>query len=270
MDQFTAAKKIEDPEDRAEEYIAIGLKFVDMKDSTAEMCFREANRAIEGIRKKPQAQARLYLALADGYQRSGSKTKASNALDGAAEAIQQIEGDVSKANQWASVAAMRAATGDPDSALAAAQQAEKLLENIESPLDKADVLAVVIKAYGGLKNQAELDRVVVVATKLADDQEKPSDKARVVLSIAKAQSAVGQKEASIATLNKAAGIGRDVKDNALMRAHVLFDAAEAAHAIGQRELCRKLLGEADDAAKKSPEGGDIVSRVAAMREKLGF
>jgi len=271
MDQYNSAKQTEDPEDRADQFVVIGLKFLDVKDpSTAEMSFKEASRAIEDIRKKPQAQARLYLALADGYQRSGSKSKASTALDGATEAIEMIDVDVTKANQLAALGALRAATGDQDAGLAAAQQAEKLLEKINSPLDKIDVLAGVLRAYGALNNQAELDRVVAAANKLAEAQDRASDKARVLMRVAMAQSSIGQKEAAVATLNKAADVGRDIKDNALMKAHVLFDAAETANTIGQRDLCRTLLGEADDAAKKTPEGGDIINRVAAMREKLGF
>lgn len=271
IDQYNSAKQLTDPEERAEALIAVGFKQLDAQDSgSAELSFKEGMRAIEDIRKAPAAQARLYLAVASGYQRAGSKSKASGALDGAAEAIDKIEAAVSQANQLASLGAMYGALGDPDAALAAAKKAEKLLDKITQPLDKIDVLAAVMRAYGTAKNQAELDRVVKAANELAASQERPSDNARVLLRVATAQASIGQTEAAVATLNKAAGVARGVSDNALMQAHVLFEAAETANAIGQQVLCKQLLSEADDAAKKTPEGGEIIGRIQTLRGKLGF
>lgn len=271
IEQYINARKITDPEVRADTLIAVGLKQLNARDSSsAELSLKEAGRAIDEIRNAPDAQSRLYLALATGYQRSGNKSQAVEALDGAAKAIATIDTTVAKSSQLAELATLRAGIGDADAALAEVRQAEKLLEKLESPLDKIDVLSAVMRTYATLKNQAELDRVVAAANKLAEAQERPSDNARVLLRLATAQASLGQADAAKATLDKAVGLARGISGKPLLQAHVLFSAAEGANAIGQRALCQQLLTESEQAAKKSPEGGEVLRLIESLRRKLGF
>jgi tetratricopeptide (TPR) repeat protein len=267
IDQFNDAKKIADPQDRAEKLISIAKKQIEAKDSrSAETSLKEASRAIEAYQGTAEVQAKLYLALGAAYQRADSKKEAAAALDAAAQAIPRIESVATQTDNLAALAGQRAAIGEEDAARENLKEAEKLLAKVEMPLDKIDIMAAIMRAYATLKSQAELDRLLAAGQKLADDH--PNDRVRILLKVSTTQHAIGQTDAAKATLDKAITLARGVMGNPLLQGNLLYEAAEVANTTGQLKLCSELLTNASDAAKKSPEGKHLDDNVEALRRKL--
>lgn len=266
------AEEITNPVERSNEFIAIAEVHLDAEDALgAKNCLELAALAADeiSVQQEPADRANVFVKLADGWHKAKHLDGFEDACKKAKKAARNIEDAVEKSRVFVDLAQLKIKLDEKKDALKDLKTAEEESEKITYGQERVNMLASVAYGYVQLNDTDEASRVMATAIDLAESEQTPSDKARMMAIIGSKQiKTLDDKEAGMATIEKALEVARSIDGNPYLQANVLIDIADVHVRLKNRQNARELLNEAEEVCKGRSECKPALQKIEKLRGKL--